>query len=40
MLRWCTWNLWAIGPELRARSDAARTVLSQLEPAISHFEKS
>ena len=32
MLRWCTWNLWAIGPELRARSDTARTVLSQLGP--------
>jgi endonuclease/exonuclease/phosphatase family metal-dependent hydrolase len=32
MLRWCSWNLWAIGPELRTRTDAARTTLERLAP--------
>ena len=32
MLRWRSWNLWAIGPELRTRSDAARATLEQLAP--------
>jgi endonuclease/exonuclease/phosphatase family metal-dependent hydrolase len=32
MLRWCTWNLWAIGPEPVARTDAAQRALEQIRP--------
>ncbi len=32
MLRWCTWNLWAVGPDLSARTDAARAWLDQVRP--------
>lgn len=32
MLRWCTWNLWAVGPELSARTDAARQWLERVRP--------
>ncbi len=32
MLRWCTWNLWAIGPDLGARTDGARAALIEVAP--------
>jgi endonuclease/exonuclease/phosphatase family metal-dependent hydrolase len=32
VIRWCTWNLWAIGPELGARRHAARDALARLAP--------
>lgn len=39
MLRWCTWNLWAIGPELQERSRAARSALAQLGPDLCYLQE-
>lgn len=32
MIRWCTWNLWAVGPDLARRSGAARELLVAQAP--------
>ncbi|CAN5522010.1 hypothetical protein BH10ACT3_BH10ACT3_00560 [soil metagenome] len=32
MIRWCTWNLWSIGPDVPARAEAARNVLVEAAP--------
>jgi endonuclease/exonuclease/phosphatase family metal-dependent hydrolase len=32
MIRWCTWNLWSIGPEPPLRTSAARTALAEQRP--------